>query len=67
MKRSTTKKMQPRGKGASRKAKNPEGNRPLEFDRAWQDLEAQHDRIKSDFMSLAAQLGINSRLREPGG
>lgn len=30
---------------------------PLEFDRSWAELEAQHDRIKTDWMSLAAQLG----------
>lgn len=31
---------------------------PLEFERSWADLEAQHDRIKTDWMSLAAQLGV---------
>lgn len=31
---------------------------PLEFERGWADLEAQHDRIKTDWMSLAAQLGV---------
>lgn len=33
--------------------------RPMEFDRSWQELEAQHDRIKSDWMSLAAQIGMD--------
>jgi len=34
---------------------------PLEFDRGWQELEAQYDRQKMDFSSLAAQLGVDSR------
>ena len=34
---------------------------PLEFDRGWHELEAQYDRQKMDFSSLAAQLGINSK------
>ena len=34
---------------------------PLEFDRGWQELEAQYDRQKMDFGSLAAQLGVDSR------
>ena len=32
---------------------------PLEFDRGWQELEAQYDRQKMDFSSLAAQLGVD--------
>ena len=32
--------------------------RPLEFGKGWQELEAQHDRLKYDWSSLAAQLGI---------
>lgn len=43
-------------KGSARKAK---GVQPLEFDRGWQELEAQHDRLKSDWMSLAVQLGVS--------
>lgn len=35
-------------------------DKPLEFDRGWQELENQHDRLKSDWTSLAAQLGISS-------
>jgi hypothetical protein len=35
-------------------------DRPLEFGQGWQELEAQHDRLKMDFGSLAAQLGIGS-------
>ncbi len=42
-------------KGSSRKAK---GGKALEFDRGWNELEAQHDRLKSDWMSLAVQLGV---------
>ncbi len=42
-------------KGSSRKAK---GAKPLEFDRGWNELEAQHDRLKTDWMSLAVQLGV---------
>lgn len=38
-------------------------DRPLEFDRGWHELEAQHERLKSDMMSLAAMLGVNSRER----
>lgn len=34
--------------------------RPVEFDRGWHELEAQHDRIKMDWSSLAAQLNIGS-------
>lgn len=41
----------------SRKAKM---ERPLELDRSWHELEAQHDRIKTDWASLAAQLGVSS-------
>ncbi|MEK7388616.1 MAG: hypothetical protein AAB036_02840 [Elusimicrobiota bacterium] len=44
-----------RSKVSPRKAK---GRRPLELDRSWNELEAQHDRLKSDWMSLAVQLGI---------
>lgn len=38
-------------------------NTPLEFGRGWQELEAQHDRIKTDWSSLAAQLGIGLKGR----
>ncbi|HXS99059.1 MAG TPA: hypothetical protein VN915_00110 [Elusimicrobiota bacterium] len=43
-----------RSKGSGRKAK---GGR-LELDRGWNELEAQADRLKSDWMSLSVQLGI---------
>ena len=42
-------------KGSSRKTK---GVKAHEFDREFNELEAQHDRLKSDWMSLAVQLGI---------
>lgn len=60
MKRQTPKKSDSRGKGASRKGKGGD-DIPLEFDRGWQELEAQHDRVKMDFTSLAAQLGIGTK------
>ena len=31
---------------------------PMEFERGWQELEAQHNRLMPDWGSLAAQLGI---------
>lgn len=36
-------------------------NQPLELDRGWQELEQQHDRLKSDWTSLAAQFGAGGR------
>lgn len=50
-----------RGKGHSRKAK---GERPVELERGWQDLEVQADRLKYDWMSLSVQLGISDRRDE---
>lgn len=35
------------------------GERPMEFAKEWQELEAQHDGLKYDWGSLAAQLGIS--------
>lgn len=52
MKRSTPKK--------GRKGKS---ERPIELNRDWQEIEDQHDRMKIDWGSLAAQLGIDSGLR----
>ena len=43
--------------------RNARHEHPMEFDRGWQELEVQHDRLKTDWMSLAAQLGISSRGR----
>ena len=42
-----------RSKGSSRK----KGARSHDHD-SWGELEAQHDRVKSDWMSLAVQLGV---------
>ena len=48
-----------------KKKKDPtpkaKGARPVEFDRGWHELEAQHDRIKSDWISLVAQLGVSGK------
>ncbi|MDE2489525.1 MAG: hypothetical protein KGM24_01670 [Elusimicrobia bacterium] len=52
MKKLASKSARPR---AGRKSKD---DKPLEFDRGWHELEAQADRLKSDWSSLAAQLGI---------
>ncbi|MBI5210681.1 MAG: hypothetical protein HY927_11980 [Elusimicrobia bacterium] len=38
-------------------------DRPLEFERGWSELEARHDQMRSDMMSLAAQLGVSMRMR----
>ena len=59
MKKEMTKKTE-RPKGA-RKSKVSADDVPLEFDRGWQELEAQHARIKSDWMSLAAQIGLGEK------
>lgn len=48
---------------SKRKARTPrkaKADRPLELDRSWHELEAQHDRIKTDWGSLAAQLGVSA-------
>jgi hypothetical protein len=44
-------------------AKRPKAgdDTPLEFDRGWKELEAQYDRQKMDFSSLAAQLGVDTK------
>jgi hypothetical protein len=47
-----------RSKGSGRKSK---GGRGLELDRGWGELEAQADRLKSDWMSLSVQLGIGGQ------
>lgn len=44
-----------RAKSGHRKGRD---EKPLELDRGWQELEAQADRLKTDWGSLAAQLGI---------
>ena len=55
MKKAPTKK--PTAAKAPRKSR---GERPLELDKSWHELEAQHDKIKMDWGSLAAQLGISA-------
>ena len=60
MKKESPKKPAARAKSAPKKS-TEEQDPPLEFDRGWQELESQHDRIKVDFNSLAAQLGIGSK------
>ena len=52
-----------RSKGSGRKAK---GDRGLELDRGWNELEAQADRLKSDWMSLSVQLGIDGQRDKAG-
>ena len=47
-----------RSKATGRKARD---SKPLEFDRGWNELEAQADRLKSDWMSLSVQLGIGGQ------
>jgi hypothetical protein len=47
-----------RSKGSGRKTK---GGKGLEFDRGWNELEAQADRLKTDWMSLSVQLGIGGQ------
>lgn len=44
--------------------KKSKAERPLELDRSWHELEAQHDRIKTDWSSLAAQLGVTASDKE---
>jgi hypothetical protein len=53
MKKSTTKTL--RAKVSGRRAR---GERTADGDRGWHELEAQHDRLKTDWMSLAVQLGV---------
>ena len=51
-------KANPRAKGSSRKGKEARG---LELDRSWNELEAQAEGLKSDWMSLSVQLGIGGQ------
>lgn len=55
---STKTHMRSRGSG-----RRPKDEKPLELDRGWQELEAQADRLKYDWGSLAAQLGIGGQHR----
>ena len=61
MKKISTKSGQ-RPKSSGRKAKDERGP---ELDRGWQELEAQADRLKTDWMSLSVQLGIGGRYDKP--
>ncbi len=56
MKKGPGKKSEPRLRRAHRA--DGGGERPMEFGRSWQDLELQHERLKTDWSSLAAQLGL---------
>lgn len=47
-------------KDSTKRTRKRREAQPLEFERGWQELEAQHDRLKTDWMSLAAQLGISN-------
>ncbi len=60
MKKTTAKKKTAKRAKAGRNGGSAE-DKPLEFDRGWQELEAQYDRQKMDFSSLAAQLGVDSK------
>lgn len=51
-----------RHKGSARRTRS---GKPLEFDRGWGELEAQADRLKSDWMSLSVQLGIGGHDEKP--
>jgi len=53
MKKSSTKTARPKSNG-----RRTREDRSLDNDRGWHELEAQHDRLKSDWMSLAVQLGV---------
>ena len=50
------KKAPAKSRGNSHKAKHSSDNRPIEFERAWQDLEDQNARLQVDWTSLAAQI-----------
>ncbi len=60
MKKTAAKKKTPK-RSKSGSSGKPSNDKPLEFDRGWHELEAQYDRQKMDFSSLAAQLGVGSK------
>ena len=62
MKKTSAKKKTAKRSKAGRNGGSGE-DKPLEFDRGWQELEAQYDRQRMDFSSLAAQLGVSSKDR----
>ena len=59
MKRTTARKAERHG---GRRGRGRE-DQPLELARGWNELEAQHERLRSDMMSLAAMLGPIARPR----
>ncbi|MBI3552322.1 MAG: hypothetical protein HY077_07370 [Elusimicrobia bacterium] len=58
MKKQAPKKTETRTK-AGRRSRSDDN--PVEFDRGWQELEQQHDRLKTDWAGLAAMLGVSSK------
>lgn len=60
MKRITARKAE---RHAGRRGRSHGNDRPLELERGWHELEAQHESLRSDMMSLAAMLGTSSRPR----
>ena len=65
MKKISLKKKTAKKTKTQRASKKKSLEEPLEFDRGWQELEAQYDRQKMDFASLAAQLGVDSKNSSP--
>ncbi len=59
MKKQSPKKTETRVKSGGRRRGGDDN--PMEFDRGWQELEQQHDRLKTDWAGLAAMLGVNSK------
>ncbi len=53
MKKTATKTARARTSG-----RRSRGDGGADADRGWHELEAQHDRLKTDWMSLAVQLGV---------
>jgi hypothetical protein len=58
MKKQAPKKNETRVKAGGRRRA---GDEPVEFERGWQELEQQHDRLKTDWAGLAAMLGVSSK------
>jgi len=65
MKKTTAKKKTVKRATKSSQRGRASEDMPLEFDRGWQELEAQYDRQKMDFSSLAAQLLVGKDRPEP--
>jgi len=61
MKKQAPKKTETRVRTGGRRSR---GDSPMEFDRGWQELEQQHDRLKTDWAGLAAMLGVGSKKGE---